>query len=109
MHRTSHLTSRALSGIRRSSPIRAYADQSTKTTNWKGRGIDENPVRQQDDLNAQHAASKTAMQEKEKGDELSQATSQSDHRSSNARAKEESPKAPGPVIGMNDERGGKGY
>lgn len=46
------------------------------------------------------------MQEKEKGDELSQATSQSDHRSSNARAKEESPKAPGPVIGMNDERGG---
>ena len=39
----------------------------------------------------------------------SQATSQKDQRNSNERAKKEHPEAPEPVIGMNEERGGKGF
>lgn len=35
----------------------------------------------------------------------SQATTQRDHRQNNPRAKKDHPKAPEPVIGMNDERG----
>lgn len=42
-----------------------------------------------------------------KEDTSSQGVSEKDHNDSNKRAKEEiDPKAPGPVIGMNDERGG---
>ncbi|KAF1351012.1 hypothetical protein BDV97DRAFT_397978 [Delphinella strobiligena] len=37
------------------------------------------------------------------------ATSQSDSRSSTKKAKEEHPEAPDVVIGMQDERGGKGH
>lgn len=41
-------------------------------------------------------------------EESSSATSRKDQSNSNQRAKEDHPEAPGPVIGMNDERGGKG-
>lgn len=37
------------------------------------------------------------------------ATSQSDSRSSTKKAKDEHPEAPDVVIGMQDERGGKGH
>lgn len=45
---------------------------------------------------------------KDSGSESSSATSGKDVGNNNERAKKET-KAPGPVIGMNDERGGKGW
>ena len=42
------------------------------------------------------------------GKSRSQAATQKDEKNSGQRAKEEHPEAPEPVIGMNDERGGKG-
>jgi len=63
-----------------------------------------------DQLDVQSKASGEARREKAaSGDSPSQATSQSDHTNANKRAKEDHPEAPGPVIGMNDERGGKGF
>lgn len=43
------------------------------------------------------------------GNTNSQATSQKDTRNNNERAKKDIPEAPEPVIGMNEERGGKGH
>lgn len=55
----------------------------------------------------QSKASGQARREKAGGDSGSSAINESDETNSNARAKKDT-KAPGPVIGMNDERGGKG-
>jgi len=66
----------------------------------------------------QSEQSQASMREKDrqaagqggKEDSGSQGISEKDHADSNKRAKSEiDPKAPGPVIGMNDERGGKGH
>lgn len=43
------------------------------------------------------------------GGESSQAASEADQGNHNERAKKDHPEAPGPVIGMNDERGGSGH
>jgi len=47
-----------------------------------------------------------SMKERDQQDSQSQAVDQGDHNDSNKRAKEDHPEAPGPVLGMNDERGG---
>lgn len=63
-----------------------------------------------DQLDVQSKASGEARREKAAGgDTPSDATSESDQTNANKRAKEDHPEAPGPVIGMNDERGGKGH
>lgn len=49
------------------------------------------------------------MEEKASGSTKSQATSQRDVGNNNERAKKDNPEAPEPVIGMNDEKGGKGH
>ncbi|KAI9724674.1 MAG: hypothetical protein M1828_003543 [Chrysothrix sp. TS-e1954] len=59
--------------------------------------------------NVQSSASKAGQEERAKGSEQSQATSQKDVRNNNERAEKEHPEAPRPVIGMNEERGTKGY
>lgn len=59
-----------------------------------------------DELDIHSKASKEGQRARESGDEsLSSATSQKDPGDSNKKAKETT-KAPGPVIGMQDERGG---
>ena len=60
-------------------------------------------------LNVHASASQQGKAERASGSTSSQATSQRDVRDNNKRAKEEHPEAPEPVIGMNEERGRKGY
>lgn len=55
--------------------------------------------------NVQHDAAKEGQAERASGDG-SAATSERDDTNQNAKAKKDHPEAPGPVIGMNDERGG---
>lgn len=57
----------------------------------------------------QAEASHQAHSDKANGSTTSSAISETDKGESNKRAHEDHPAAPGPVIGMNDERGGKGH
>jgi hypothetical protein len=56
--------------------------------------------------NVRHDASKEGREERASGESESNAISEKDGKGENAKAKEDHPEAPGPVIGMNDERGG---
>lgn len=90
------------------------------TSDWQGRKPDEHAVNRTEEKDVQSEQSQAGMREKdrhmsgkdaEKGKEenVSQGVSEVDQNNSNQRAKKESPEAPGPVIGMNDERGGVSY
>lgn len=60
-----------------------------------------------DTHNVQKDASESGLKERAKGEQSgSSAINERDEKNSNAKAKEEHPEAPGPVLGMNDERGG---
>lgn len=73
---------------------------------WEGRKAEENTTREGDHHNIQQDESKTAKNMKASGDESSGAISGKDTKNDGAKAKENAPKQPGPIIGMNDERGG---
>ncbi|KZF23654.1 hypothetical protein L228DRAFT_246487 [Xylona heveae TC161] len=62
-----------------------------------------------DTLDVQSEAVARGKSSREAGGPQNNATSEKDLNRSNKRAKEEHPKAPEPVIGMNDERGTKGH
>lgn len=66
---------------------------------------------QSDDTdNVQKDASNAGFAERAKGAQSgSGAVSGRDEKNMNEKAKKDHPEAPGPVIGMNDERGGKGH
>ncbi|EXJ69415.1 uncharacterized protein A1O5_07451 [Cladophialophora psammophila CBS 110553] len=73
---------------------------------WGGRhGRDHAVKRPAHDVQAE--TSQQGMKDHEEMKEGSDAISRRDERGNNKRAKEEHPKAPEPVIGMNDERGSK--
>ena len=87
------------------------------TSDWQGRKPDEHAVNRTEEKDVQSEQSQAGMREKErhmsgndaepgKEENVSQGVSEADQNNSNARAKEEAPEAPGPIIGMNDERGG---
>ena len=59
-----------------------------------------------DELDIQSSASKSGTRARAEGSKQSDAISESDSQKSNEKAKKDYPEAPGPVIGMNDERGG---
>lgn len=80
------------------------ANDSDATSGWKGRHGDEHAVKR-DGLDVQSEQSHKAVKEHESLEEGSQAISRKDEGDNNKRAKEDHPEAPGPVIGMNDERG----
>lgn len=92
-------------------PIRRYSPSSTNLK-WEGRPAEENPSREPDTHNAQQDAVRDGKAERASGKGESSATSEkaggAGHKDLNKKAKEDHPEAPGPVIGMNDERGGKG-
>lgn len=71
---------------------------------WEGRHGDDHAVKR-DRLDVQGDASQEGMKQHEEGKEGSQAISRKDEGSHNERAQKDHPKAPQPVIGMNDERG----
>lgn len=58
-----------------------------------------------DELDVQSSGAKQGQRDKAAG-QGGQAATQADERNNNQRAKDENPEAPGPVLGMNDERGG---
>lgn len=83
---------------------------ATGTSDWSGRQPQEHVSNRQDELNVQSGASQSGKRERATDDEnASQGTTEKDSGNQNEQAKKDHPEAPGPVIGMNDERGGKGH
>ena len=89
------------------SPSFSAIRNSGTNSNWQGRQTDEHINDRDDTQNVQVDASKSGKADRAAGTAAaSQATAQSDHGDQNKKAKEDHPEAPGPVLGMNDERGG---
>jgi len=80
------------------------ASGNDATSGWEGRHSDEHAVRR-DGLDVQSEQSHQAMKKYASLEEGSQAISRLDEGDNKRRAKQDHPKAPDPVIGMNDERG----
>ncbi|KAL8712721.1 MAG: hypothetical protein Q9225_006890 [Loekoesia sp. 1 TL-2023] len=78
------------------------------SSSWEGRQPSEHATNRKDELDVQSGASKSGARQRANDDEHegSSATSQKDPSNQNEKAKKDHPEAPGPVIGMNDERGG---
>lgn len=97
-----------------SNPIR-IAPASVPTTlhrfgsGWTVRQPEEHVTETQDELNVHSKASKSGKQERTGSSEQSSAANEKDYGNQNKKAKEENPEAPGPVLGMNDERGGVSF
>lgn len=97
-----------------SNPIRV-GPASVSTTihrfgsGWTGRQPEEHVTETQDELNVHSKASKSGNQERASNSEQSSATNEKDYGNQNKKVKEENPEAPGPVLGMNDERGGVSF
>ena len=86
--------------------LRLASSGSTTGSKWQGRGIGEHTVNRKDELDVQSNASQSGGRERASGDERqSQASTEKDSGNQNEQAKKDHPEAPGPVIGMNDERG----
>ena len=102
----SFLTSRFLPRLPILTPIRTLA---TGTKDWEGRQPSEHITNRKDELNVQASASHAGKRAKAEGASNSSASSDKDQGNNNERAKKDHPEAPGPVIGMNDERGGVSF
>lgn len=81
-------------------------------SSWEGSQPDDHALNRSDELDVQSEAVRSGQRERagESGPGSS-ATTEKDPGNQNKEAKKDHPEAPGPVIGMNDERGGvsKGY
>ena len=74
---------------------------------WTGRQTSEHVSNRGDELDVQSGASQSGKRERASNDETqSQGATEKDKGNQNEQAKKDHPEAPGPVIGMNDERGG---
>jgi hypothetical protein len=73
---------------------------------YDGRHSNDHAVNRAEQLDPQSQASHSGMEAHEKGEKGSQALSRRDEGQFQKKAKEQHPEAPGPVLGMNDERGG---
>lgn len=73
---------------------------------WKGSSGEDHITNSKDELDVHSAAAKSGKRDRAEDNKQSSAASERDSRNDNKRAKEDHPEAPGPVIGMNDERGG---
>ncbi|MCJ1350825.1 MAG: hypothetical protein MMC33_000806 [Icmadophila ericetorum] len=78
---------------------------------WIGSKSDKHVTNSGDELDIQSGASKSGKRERaqDPAGQGSAAATEEDKGRNNKRAKKDNPEAPGPVIGMNDERGGKGH
>lgn len=74
---------------------------------WTGRTPEDHAVNRTDEQDVQSQPSQQGMREKKKGDSHSHGIAEKGGEY-NKKAEEDKPQAPKPVIGMNDERGGKG-
>ena len=81
-----------------------YYAEATK--DWEGRQPEEHVANQDHHIDIHASASVEGRKERSTGSRGESASSEKDHKLGNQKAKEDHPEAPGPVIGMNDERGG---
>lgn len=75
------------------------------SSTWEGRQASEHVTNSNDELNIQSSASSSGQKSRANDSGHDSATSEKDHGNQNEKAKKDHPEAPGPVIGMNDERG----
>lgn len=76
------------------------------TSDWSGRQPQEHVSNRKDELDVQSGASQSGKRERAADNEnASQGTSEKDSGNQNEQAQKDHPEAPGPVLGMNDERG----
>ncbi|EXJ77211.1 hypothetical protein A1O3_10369 [Capronia epimyces CBS 606.96] len=80
------------------------AKDPSSTPGWEGRGPESHAVNRSQ-LDPQSQGAQQGIKDHEDGKEGGQAISRKDEGNANKKAKKEHPKAPEPVIGMNDERG----
>lgn len=76
------------------------------TPGWEGRKPDDHVTITEDELDIQSGASKSGRRQRAEESHPSSAATEKDSRNDNEQAKKDHPEAPGPVIGMNSERGG---
>ena len=88
--------------------IRHFPTASTPLREYTGRKPDEHVVNRTDGKDVQSKPSQQGMNEKVQGKSESHGIAETGG-GHNAKAEKERPKAPRPVIGMNDERGEQGY
>jgi len=100
--RAFHRTSPAVTHV-----TRAFAS-SYNEKKWEGTKPKDHATQTHDKDNAQVDASRAGESDRASGGPSSAATSEEDKHNENEKAKKDHPEAPGPVMGMNDERGGKG-
>lgn len=94
------------------SAARTYSvkDEKSNSNNRTGGEPEDHVTESDESHNVQKDASREGMKERAKGQESdSAAVSERDNQKMNEKAKKEHSEAPRPVIGMNDERGGKGH
>ncbi|KAI4242615.1 MAG: hypothetical protein L6R42_010964 [Xanthoria sp. 1 TBL-2021] len=106
------LAPRTLPSLRRTlttSPLRPSDKPNSPA--WSGRQPSEHVTNRNDELDVHSGASKSGARQRIEDNEHegSSATSERDPGNQNEKAQRDHPEAPGPVIGMNDERGGKGH
>ncbi|RJE19802.1 hypothetical protein PHISCL_07854 [Aspergillus sclerotialis] len=97
--------------------VHARLKGSVADEKWTGSSTSDhtvNRVRKHDETDPETAASAYSIKERDDShniadDSKSQATTERDGLKYGRKAKEEHPKAPEPVIGMNDERAEKGH
>ena len=90
----------------RSLPLFPQHRSASGTSDWSGRQPQEHVSNRKDELDVQSGASQSGKRERVTGgQEASQGTSEKDSGNQNQQAQKDHPEAPGPVIGMNDERG----
>ena len=97
-------------------PLRAFASPRTISTSssrpgadtpgWEGRQPDDHVTNSENELDVQSGASKSGKRQRVEESHPSSAVTEKDSRNDNEQAKKDHPEAPGPVIGMNSERGG---
>ena len=85
---------------------RNFAATAVLGADWDGRQPQDHVTNSDNVLDIQSSASKSGKQQRAEGSHPSSAATEKDVGNDNAQAKKDHPEAPGPVIGMNDERGG---
>lgn len=76
------------------------------TDDWDGRQPHEHVTNSENELDIQSSASKSGKRQRAEESHPTSAATEKDTGNNNEKAKKDHPEAPGPVIGMNDERGG---
>ena len=76
------------------------------TKDWDGRQPQDHVTNSDNELDIQSSASKSGKQQRAEESHPTSAATEKDTGNNNEQAKKDHPEAPGPVIGMNDERGG---